>query len=272
MITKLLKHEAVRTRGLLAVILGGAIGVVAVAIGMIATGWPAISELGLAIGGVAVAGLVPAVHIALAIDYWRSSYRTTAYLTHSLPVRGGTIYAAKAIWASLATLVALALTIGLGLALYPVVSIRGGGDPNPFPAIGDFLAGLAAAVPAWVIPVSVLAILLFYLGWPIQLFFAASRGSEEPLNRQGAGGPVIVFVVLYFVTQAVSMLGILALPLAIGPTAEGGLDLIGIDPIAAMGASDAGFLPIGFVPAMLLITAYCLWRTARSWNRRVSLV
>lgn len=131
---------------------------------------------------------------------------------------------------------------------------------------------IAETVPAWLIVVAVLVIVLFYLGWSIQLFFAASRGSDEPLNRHGAGGPALVFVVLYVVAQALSMVGMLALPLAIDPTAEGDLGIIAIDAVASMGASDTGYMPLGFILPMALIAAYCLWRTARSWNRRVSLV
>ena len=36
-------------------------------------------------------------------------------------------------------------------------------------------------------------------------------------------------------------------------------------------ASSGDVMPLGFLLPMALIAGFCLWRTARSWNRKVSL-
>lgn len=87
-----------------------------------------------------------------------------------------------------------------------------------------------------------IALLLFSCGaWLIQMLFSASIGSESRFNRMGLAGPVVVFIVVYVVLQVLLFVSILVVPL-------------------------------GIILSLVLVTGYCLWRTVRSWNRKVSLV
>lgn len=270
MIPTLLKHEAIRTRGLLAVIAGAAVAVVGLGALLVIADWPGLSPLGLVVAIGAIAALAPVVQFALAVDYWRSSYRTTGFLTHALPIRGGTVYAAKAIWAVLMTLAALVLSAALIAVLHSANAVASGQDANPFTALARLLDDLATAVPAWMLVAGPLLVVALYAGWTLQLLLAASVGSEEPLNRRGAGGPVIVFALLYVATQALSLLGLAVIRYGIGASGDG----IGVVPINVFdpAAADTAIMPLGFIPGILLLSAFAVWRTARSWNRRVSLV
>lgn len=274
MMLTLLKHEWMRTRSLLGTVVGLAALTALLATLLAATGWPLLSTLGIGVATIVIFALAPVLQVALTADYWRSSYSRTGYFTHSLPLRGATIYTAKLLWAATVTLAALAATAVLGGIFWWGAAGQLGVEPNPFIALGNAWALVnEAASPGMVVAVA-LALLALYLAWPIQYYFAVSVGNESRLNRFGLGGPVLAFVGVYMVTQVASMLGMLALPLGLGMR-EGQLSLTTFNFISEMSA-DAGVsnevMPLGFLPPLIVIAALCLWRTVHSWNRRVALV
>lgn len=274
MITTLMKHEWLRTRGLLGTI--GAIVLLLVAAGtaLTATGWPGISLIGMLMVVVPLGGLIPALQIALTIHYWQSSYSRTGYFTQSLPVRGATIYAAKLLWALLISLAGLLVAFGLLFAAWPVIGGQMGTDRNPFSVIQQLWSTGAAVTST---PLLIAGIVLFVgmiLVWPIQYFFAASVGSETPLNRLGLGGPVVVFLGLYLASQVLIFLGIAALPWGIAMV-DGSLGVVHwsvFSEMAAGSTSTDDIMPIGFLPVILLMTLVCLVRSVHSWRSKVSLV
>ena len=274
MIAALLKHEWLRTRSLLGSI--GAVAVLLVAAGtaLTATGWPGISLVGMLMVMAPLAALVPATQIALAVHYWQSSYSRTGYFTQSLPLSGVTIYAAKLAWALLVSLLAVLATAGLLMAAWPVLAGQLGGERNPFSLIRQMWEAGTAVTST---PVLIAGILLFVgliLIWPIQYFFAASVGSETPLNRLGLGGPVVVFLGLYLASQVLVFLGMAALPWGL-TMVDGQLGIEHWSVFAEIAAGDASrddIMPVGFAPMLLLIGVVCLLRTVHSWRSRVSLV
>ena len=271
MITTLMKHEWLRTRGLLGTI--GAIVLVLVAAGtaLTATGWPGISLIGMLMVVVPLVALVPAAQIALTIHYWQSSYSRTGYFTQSLPVRGPTIYAAKLLWALLISFAGLLASVGLLLAAWPVLAGQLGAERNPFSIIQQMWSSGAAVASTPLLLAGIALFVGMLLVWPIQYFFAASVGSETPLNRLGLGGPVVVFLGLYLASQVLTFLGIAALPWGIGMT-DGQLGVVQWSVFAEMAAGSAStndIMPIGFVPVILLV---CLVRSVHSWRSKVSLV
>lgn len=274
MIATLFKHEYLRTRTLLGLLLGGGLAVVAVSTLLVLTGWPVLSSLGVMVGLILIAVMLPATQIALAVDYWRSSYRQLGYFTQSIPVKGSTIFWAKMLWAWIASLAALVVTAA-ALALFwtafgPIVGL----SANPFVVLGDGFEFVSQYVSGGMLAALIVAFIMLMLVWPVQYFFCASIGSETPLNRFGIGGPIIVLVAFYFVTQILTALGIVLLPLGLGIDG-GSLAVVGFetnfaDAFAGEGNDDV--MPIGFLPVLALVAAACLWRTHYSWNRKVSLV
>lgn len=274
MIAALLKHEWLRTRSLLGSI--GAVAVLLVAAGtaLTATGWPGISLVGMLMVMAPLAALVPATQIALAVHYWQSSYSRTGYFTQSLPLSGVTIYLAKLAWALLISLLAVLATAGLLMAAWPVLAGQLGGERNPFSLVRQMWEAGTAVTSTAVLIAGIVLFVALILIWPIQYFFAASVGSETPLNRLGLGGPVVVFLGLYLASQVLIFLGMVALPWGV-TMVDGRLGIEQWSVFAEMAAGNASrddIMPVGFVPMLLLIGAGCLLRTVHSWRRRISLV
>lgn len=274
MIPTLVKHEWLRTRGLLGTL--GAIVLVLVAAGtaLTATGWPGISLIGMLMVVIPLGALIPALQIGLTIHYWQSSYSRTGYFTQSLPVRGPTIYAAKMLWALLISLAGLLVSVLLLIAAWPVIAGQMGTDRNPFAVIQQMWSTGAAVTSTPLLLAGIMLFVGMILVWPIQYFFAASVGSETPLNRLGLGGPVIVFLGLYLALQILTFLGMAAFPWGIAMV-DGQLGVERWSMFTEMAAGTASrddIMPIGFLPVILLVTLVCLLRTVHSWRSRVSLV
>ncbi len=270
----LLKHEALRTRGILGI--GAGLLALLVLLGTVlsATRWPMLAPLGIMLGGIALGVLAPALQLLLTADYYRSSYSRTGYFTHALPIRGGKIYAAKVIWAWLVTIAALATSLLLAGIYWVGLATFLGADRNPFTAVAGLWDSITAVTSTGMLIAGAAFLLAMYLIWPVQYFFAVSRGSERPLNRWGLGGPVLVFVILYAASQVASMIGLFVLPFGLAMQ-DGSLGFVPyslINELRIGGGGDSETMPLGFLPALLLLSAYCLWRTVRSWNRKVSLV
>lgn len=270
----LLKHEWLRTRGQLGTLVGtiALIGVLGSLLG--AAGWPLLSELGLAAGMLAAVVAVPAVQLALTADYWRSSYGRTGYFTHSIPVRGSRVFWAKLAWAMLASLAAIVLTLVLALLAWWANSRRSGGTSPSFSLLSDAWATVTSVTPGWMIVAGLALMLAWVLVWPVYYYFSVSVGHEWRLAGLGAGGPVVVFVLVYLATQAVSVLGMIVLPIGVGEADGETLGFVRFDLLSEMAAGASAsnnVVPIGFVVSLAVLAAFCLWRTARSWDRKVDL-
>lgn len=274
MTATLLKHEALRTRGFLLVILGAAAALGLVGSLMALTGWPVISVVGTVLGFIGAFGLIPAVQLASAVDYWRTGYGRIGYFTQTLPVRGARIYGAKLAWAALVLLAGLVLTVALwfGVMVASAQSLFGMTPQVLLGQVGEVLAAAFEASP-WLVAVGAPVILIVMYGFNLVLLFAAaSIGSERWLQRLGWGGPVLVWFGLYAIVQVVMFVLILAIPFGLGVDAAGDFGLVPADLLTAMVTNTtADVMPVGFLPAMALMIPLLIWRTAHSWNHRVSL-
>lgn len=275
MTTTLLTHEWLRTRGALGTTLG-VIALVGVLGGLLgAAGWPLLSQLGLALGMLAAVVAVPAVQLTLAADYWRTGYGRTGYFTHAIPVRGSVIFWTKLMWAMVASLAALVLTAGLALLTWWAAARQSGLTSPSYSVLSDAWTTVTTAAPAWMIAAGVLVTLGSFLIWPVYYYFSVSVGHERRLAALGAGGPVVVFVLVYVVTQLLSLMAMIALPFGISMGAGGSLEFVRFDMIGELAAGAAAsddVMPVGFLAASVVLVVFCLWRTARSWNHRVALV
>lgn len=275
MMTTLLKHEWLRTRGMLGSLFGivALLGVLGSLLGI--TGWPLLSTLGSLLGFLAVFILVPATQLLLAADYWKSGYGRTGYFTHSIPVRGSTIYWAKLVWAMLASLAALVLTVALGLVAWWEFAKQSGMINAPsFAAIGEWSRWITAVTPAWMIAAGAVIVLASFLVWPIYYYFSVSIGHESRLSGLGVAAPVVVFVGVYICIQILSLVAMVAIPVGVGMVDGDSLGFVSFNMMSELAAganATNDVMPIGFLVSMGLILVFCLWRTARSWNHKVAL-
>lgn len=272
MTTTLLKHEWLRTRGMLGSILGVVALLILLGAVLSMTGLALLATLGILIAVLGVCVLVPAVQITLAVDYWRSGYGRIGYFTQTIPARGSTIFWAKFLWAMVVSVAALVATLILGFLTWWAVSVQFGIPSPTSGVIGDVWTAVTDVAPPWVIAAGLLLLLASFLIWPVYYYFAASVGSERRFAGLGIGGPIVVFVLLYIAVQIFSFVGLLLVPFGLEAT-DSGMAFVPFNVLgelsAASGTSDV--MPLGFLVSMALVAVYCLWRTARSWNHKVAL-
>lgn len=272
----LFRYEWLRTRGMLAVLTGLAAMAVLACTALILADWTVFSTLASGISILVVMAFTPVMQIALAVDYWRSSYGGTGYLTQTLPVKGGRILSVKLLWTVLVTTVSLLVSIVFAAVLYAGFAA---GDEQIM-GLWDSLREIWRAtgdseVPAWMLVGGLVLGYLAYLTAPVTYYFSISLGKERWLQTLGAGGPVLVFIVLGMVSQVVALIGLFAIPLGIRGDEAGWsfgnyslLDEVTRDPGMV---STSAQMPLGFVVPMAALMLLCLWRTYHSWNRRIEL-
>lgn len=270
----LIKHEAIRTRGFLLTIAAAGLGLGAAGSLMAVTGWPVLAQFGIVLGCIGAFGVLPAMQLALAVDYWRSSYGRIGYFTQTLPIRGSRIYWAKLAWAAIVVLLGLVATLAIWfVVLVAAAQTMFGITPGALlTQIGDVLAAAYSASP-WLVAVGAPALLLLLYGFNTVMYCcAASIGSERWLQRLGWGGPVLVWFALHSVTQIVMFALILAIPVGLGVDEAGEFGFVSANLLAAMvQGTELQLMPIGFVPALLVVIPLMIWRTVRSWSHQVSL-
>lgn len=273
MVTTLIKHEALRTSSWLAVVFGAATILLLVGVLMELTPWRVVQGLGFALTLVPVFALLLVVQVALAFDYWRSSYSKTGYFTQSLPVKGSTIYGAKFLWGSLITIVAVLVNIVMA-AVALVGASRVFDMGITLGDIVDLLATTLSATPVWASVLVIVLAVVAILSSLAQYFFAASIGSEGKINRLGIGGPILIYFLLYMVMQVLLFVAIIAVPLGLSSSRlDGNLEVVPMDVLGSMVSNqDPDALPLGFIPMLFIVSAALVWRTVVSWNKKVSLV
>ena len=114
-------------------------------------------------------------------------------------------------------------------------------------------------------------------GWLAQLYFAATLGSGRVLGRFGIGGPVIVYVAMYMIAQAVMFAGILLIPFGLefvpgngGTTVD--YNLVNYNVLNDMlSAAPSQTMPLGFLPVLLVVLLVSVVWSTRIWNRKVAL-
>lgn len=231
--------------------------------------------IGVALSVLAAAILLPAVYIVLVVDYWRSAYGRTGYLTQTIPAPGSRIYAARLLFGAVVSVVAGLLTVVLGLISAILVARQSG--PTPTEGTRMLFDGLREALTAagvgWTSAAVVFGALMI-VTYLVQYYFAASIGSEGRLGALGPVGPVLVWFALYLAVQLVTAISLLAIPFGIG-TANGSLAIVPMNLWDAMVGSahqpEAQGMPLGVVVSLLLVGVLLVWRTAHSWNHKVSL-
>ena len=68
-------------------------------------------------------------------------------------------------------------------------------------------------------------------------------------------------------------IGMLVIQFGVGEAEGETLGLVRFDLVGelAAGNTTSEVMPVGFVVSLVAVAAFCLWRTARSWNHKVAL-
>ncbi len=275
MVATLMKHEIKRTTKPLLVFIGiGFLVQLLASLGMWLTSQSAgISGFFILLDllGIAVVAIGPVAY--LVVDYWRTNYTTTGYLTQTIPAPGATKYWTKLFWSAITLFISAGLTLASIvwlLAIFGIIKGHGGfGAPvrNTFSVLHEILSML----PGGLMVAIICYLIILVLTEIIPLYFSISVGFEAWARRLGKfGGPIVTWVGYYVVCQLLGVISIYVLRLGISlePGTVGSIvtysigDFIqGANPVMPLTA----FL---IVPILAIILAV---RTAYSWNKKVTL-
>lgn len=270
MVRKLIKHEILRTGPMMGLVFG--VGTLV----LLGSGFlthlniPVVSAVFGVFGLFLVGGMWPLSQLALAVDFWRTSWGRMGYLTHSLPVRGSAILGARLAWGAVVQAIALVWTALASLAMvYLGGPVFQGDGPAMEEAIPRFLASLGELLPWW--QWALVVLLALFLGWfyLVMFYFAATIGSDPKLAGLGVAGPILTWIASYLVTS-ILFFGAIFLPIGL-THAGGGLDLGLVDTLHAYQMKESKIIPLGWVVAMAVLVAACIPWMVHNWNRRISL-
>lgn len=275
MIAALLAQELRSTWKNLLSTVGIAALVAAVSFTITALRVPVLGTFLMGVGVLAVVAITPLVLGILAENYWRTMYGREGYFTMALPVHGRTLFAVKAVYASIATLAAAAVTLVGAGAAYVVSAVSRGTE---FGRALDllFTSTISQIGPgtSWFLVACIVLQLVFTV---IAGAAAMSVGAEGRFNHLGFGAPVLGTVLLYVAMQIVVLASILFVPVGVRLTGPDAGSLVGegmlgsfVDALSDSNA-DPDVLGLGFLPVIAIIAVLLAWWGARSVERRTSL-
>jgi hypothetical protein len=256
----LFKHEFLATWRQLATIVGSICLVSCMMLVLTAFNVPFLGMAGQILATVGFAAIAVVVPIVLAVNYWRTMYAGPGYLTHAVPVRGRVIFAAKATYALVATLLAAVLGLALAVTL-PAWAVSFRGPTSWGQAWREIWRQVTDALSTGQIGLIVAVGVAYILCQYLQYLCAITLGTRGALGRLGVGGVVIALVGLYLAGQIVTAVTMVLVPWSVrlhGAQAGSltvqsmGLSFVS-DPTAASDVLGLGWLPMGFVLAVVLI-------------------
>lgn len=270
MIKMLFEHEFLRTWKLALVVLGG--GAVVSALGALGALWfPGPVGALTGVLGILVAGVLPfAVTLGLGIDFYRSTYAKTGYLTAALPVKGSTIYGVKLAYAYLVTL--LSLLVAVPLAAFAIAALLGVSGEMTFAeawaSIGE-VGGAFGGLPFWLQASIVVLVLLYPLSSLAQYWFAVTVGSESWINRLGLGGVVLTWFGYYVAAQLVAVVAIF-IPPYLDITDPSDVHVF-TNPMQLFSEYSEGGLPVMAIVVGFVLAIAAIWWGKVSYDRRLEL-
>lgn len=225
---------------------------------------PVLGELCARLGLLVLGALPVIVLVYLAVVYWQTMYGQRGYFTFSLPVRGRVVFWAKVTHGSCWLLMSSAVMI-IALALHVwLLSIPEGkrlGD------LVDVLRGYYDAIDARFLWAMVALALVSALCIVIECAGVMSVGARSRWAHLGIGAPIIGLVLLEVVSQALSLVLMLVVPVGLrldGPEGGGMRLVVGDMATPLLDAIRGGTDPttVGLGSALLgplLATVLAIW-------------
>lgn len=268
MYAALLKNEVRLGIRPLTAYLGIALALFASGVTMVLLRLPVASSFGFIVAIAASILLIVGIPLHLLQRYYATMYGRQGYLTHVLPVKHTTLYAAKFSWALVVWFVAIVLAVGLGLLTFISQAVATGGTAQDvWRSLDEAFAAAPAArtvMVVWLVIVLLANIAQF--GWIV------SFGMEERFRSLGLGGPVVMWFVSYLVLQALSMAAIILIPIGVTPDLSQLVFASFLPELAgAFDGGDPSFIPIGWLVVLpLVLPVFVVW-TLRSLRDHTSL-
>mgnify|MGYP000895826601 FL=1 len=231
---------------------------------------PVVSSM-LLMGSLAALLAIPVVVGAqVGIEYWASMCGARGYLTMTLPVKGRVIFAAKTLYAVIAVLVSVAVSVPLGIGwLATYVHLLG-------ITLGEYLEPMRQMISEMgtgTVLFCGLVLVESYVLVVIEVAAVMSIGAQGRWNRLGFGAPAIGLVILYAVNQVVALATTMLLPLSLDLSSgrivgrmmlPQFLEIVGTNKVPAL-------LGIGFTVVAPILAAVLVWWAVRAIERHTCL-
>lgn len=210
------------------------------------------------------------ISVLLADSYWKTMAGPRGYFTHAIPVEGRELYAAKVLFAY--PVILLSILVGLlsfGIAIGANFIGSGMSVSDMMDAFSEWLAAMPTSLLVFFIVVSLLQALAFV----VSCASIMSIGAEGRWNRYGFGAPAVGFVILYMVSQVVSIVGTFFIPILLDISTGGVRFEFMLPGFFDAVAADAEPQGIGIGGALLyvLLAIVLAWWGIRSIEKRTSL-
>lgn len=269
MYAALLKNEArLQTRPLLSY-LAIALVVYLGGIALVLIRVPILADLGnvAAVGACLLLAIGVPVHLLM--RYYASMYGREGYLTHAVPAKHTTLYSAKYTWAAVTWAASLVVALGLAYGFAVAQTISAGGTASD---TWTYLTNALAGINRTALILAVAWALVGLLTYVAQFAWIVTFGMEDRFRSLGLGGPVVVWLVSYLILQVVTLASMMLVPL--GVTTDLGelvFETFLAELPAAFAGDDPSFIPLGWLPVILLtLPVYVIW-TLRSLRNHTSL-
>lgn len=279
MFRQLVKHELIATRRLvpfiwLATAVIAAIHLIA---NQIDIQWLAVTSMIFMI--ILAIGQVIMTYAVVVMRYYKNLYGDEGYLTHTLPVKAGSLLGSKVltsfIWLMLSYLVAGAVLIVVLAAMNSQRDLSLIQMYRELRAAIGFTDSQALRIAGLII-LFIAYSLLFQLS---QLFFAMSFGSQAAFHRLGLAGPIITYLILNFALEMATLVMMIFVPfslkinLDLNGVPTGDLNLVGYGMIELIRNPEtvSPIIGLGGILFSLLAMAALYWGSHQLIKKRTSL-
>lgn len=223
----------------------------------------------------------------IAWRYYKTMCGNEAYLSYTLPVKPSLHLWCKLlvgfVWSTMSMIV-FAVTIGgVGIAAY----LKNDGSLFGIKELLNTIIttmGLSGYETALVLIFIGLILISIFVGL-VEIYFAITLGSTAKFQKFGIGGPILVFVIQYFVLQIVNMLAMGLIPLAVkismvseekfsfslvqNNMVEWMIEQI-LHPVAQVSGEEHSLIGIGSFIILPILMAGFLYAASRIINRHTS--
>ena len=215
MFGKLVKHEFRATRRLvpfvwLATLVMAVLNLISSQIGV---QWLSVTSmiflLLLAVGQVLV------TYVVIITRYYRSLYTDEGYLTHTIPVRAGSLLGSKVLTSFVWIIISIFISIVVFVVMLIYFSKANGSS------IGELYNEIQALIGFETMDIVIAALIGFvFVSFSIlmqlaQMFFAMSFGSLARFQKLSIAGPIICYLILNFVLEMLIMVAMVFIPFGI---------------------------------------------------------
>ena len=231
---------------------------------------------------IAIIVIITSLPILLIVNYSRSLYSEQGYLAFTLPTKGRSIFASKALTALLFLIIDVAVALALTMAWNSITDLQ---MRQPlFTTNRSMLEAFINSEHVWtMIGIAAGSLTLAALTGISQFSFIITKSNEARFHSLGKGAPVLMYVITYLLQQAASLIGMLLLPFGVSFLSDPVTEVASVEGwvfesslpsfkrLLTGGDPNQFTLGLGFIVTLVLLSIVYIVLTIRSMERHTSL-